>query len=990
MKKITALFLSLLMLFSISSNAFALTDTKVFTDPVQNTYRGTSEASNLISNLNFSDIPAGYWARDAIVKAGAFNMVKGYENQFNPNGTVTNQEAVGFAIRIMGLEDEAQTEAINVQNSAPESNSVRPVWSIGYLSLALQNGLITQAQYNDAINPDQEQVDPDTGFRRNAPVTREQIATWIVQAINYLAPDTLTQTGTQQAMYTYSDWENVSVNHAQNMEICVANGIIKGTDGKLNPKGSLSRAEMAQILANLDTIYFNAAGIERKTGTVGGIRDNQLNETAQASMWRNIYIRNNQGLIDILQYSTEKSSSPQAGTYDAVTVKGNRVTGLGALSEGDEIEYYVRTADRTIMYAKVTSGVEVKDVTGVLQQVDYENGQIHITDNTSKRFIYSMVNGLYGNDGVDNFIITGTADTKKYLKKYNSEVPYGSMVKLTLANNVVNQIEYVGQPTVIDEIRGIVVENNTGLGYITIVDNNGNEVTKNYYETNLTVEKQQYYDASDEIGYYDQVFPNFKYDPRDTTIDQIEPGDIVFIRPSSTDPDTIESISASTNYIMKYGKVTQKTTNNGLSQMLITYEDKQTTWFDVADSIFVSKDGKPINFADIQNGDWVKVLVNQAIISPGYVIESIKEISVEGIGHDISTIVKGKLGAINPMQNQISIQDAYTLNESGWTNYQQIKQLSIANNDIDYYYEGKQISLDYAMQFLKRADGNVYVALENNYAGEKVAMVSFRNSRDDVLNSDTVVSSDGLGSFSTLSSNGSISTDAGTIVRRNGRLTTGNNIMIPDYATVVLNGNNKAAVVDIFDTPGYQGVMIARGRILSVDEGQSFKVKSMSQLSGYKWVYTPVEREFSIDHTTQFITADGPVSMDTFIDYTENSVTDQVYNIVTDGTKAIQIISAPYSKEAVRGTVYNVGEGTVGLKDATYYLSDNGSWKTASEKDNAINVTAGTNCIVVRNNQVSTINQLQPGDKVRVMVDTIPNPVSGSMTVNGYVILVES
>ncbi len=41
------------------------------------------------------------------------------------------------------------------------------------------------------------------------------------------------------------------------------------------------------------------------------------------------------------------------------------------------------------------------------------------------------------------------------------------------------------------------------------------------------------------------MFPNFKYDPRDTTIDQIEAGDIVFIRPKEDNPSQIEKISAS-------------------------------------------------------------------------------------------------------------------------------------------------------------------------------------------------------------------------------------------------------------------------------------------------------------------------------------------------------------------------------------------------------------------------------------------------------------
>lgn len=1011
MKKVISAILSAVMLTVATVNAFAQTDTKIFTDTIENTYTGRAEAKSMISNLKFTDVASNYWAKEAITKAGALDMVKGYDRKFNPTASISNQEAIAFCLRVMGLESEAQAEGVRLQNTT-DTTGILPIWSLGYLSLANQNGLITNAQYRDAINTNQDAIDPETGFFKNNPATREQVADWLVQALDYVYAQSgnSTQGGTdgassafnrdlsQQKIYTFKDWKNIDAKFADSVELVAINNIMLGDkNGNFNPKAKVTRAEMAQILANMDDIYNDSMGLVKKHGTVGGIRKSQLSETGGTQSWDNIYIRNENGKVDILQYQLNSTDSVQAGDKDAVVYNNGTVLGLKSLKTGDKIEYLVNPTTNEIYFVKYEGGINVREVDGTLEDFDYENGQIHLVDSEGKRLIYSVADGLYGNDGTTDstkYVYLAPQLTENndqpYKKVFDSNLPYGSKFKVQLKNEIVTMMSYEGEPTVVNELRGIVVENNVGLGYLTFIDNNGNEVTKNYYAEDLVVEKQQYYDSQDEIGYIDQIFPNFQYDPRDTTIDQIEAGDIVFVQTYKNDASTIEKISASTNYTMKYGKLRQFTTDGDISQMLIEYEDGQTAWFDVANSVFVSKEGKPLAMVNMQAGDWVKILVNQAIISPGYVMESVKEINVEGSGHEISNVIKGQLGAINQIQKELSVQNSYSLSKNGWGDYKEIRNLSIDNNDITYYYEGQQISLDYAMQYLKRADGDVYIALENNYAGERVSMVSFRNGRGNVIDADTVINADGIGSFATVSSNGVISTDNGTIVIRHGRLVSGHDIMIPDYALVELNGGAKAAVVDITDQPDVSAVAIARGRILSVDEGNSFKVKSMSLLGDMDWIYTPVEREFVIDNSTVFINAEGVVSRDTFIDYTENSVVNKAYYVLYDGTRATHVIDAPFAQDGVRGEVYSVADGSVGLKDTNYYVERTGGWKAVSNKDNSINITTATNTIVIKNNKVVGVKDIEVGDKVKVHTAELPDKITGSMTVAGYIILVEN
>lgn len=997
LKKLISFVLSLILIPFGGVFTFALTDTKVFTDPVENTYTGRTEGWDIIDNLNFSDVGVSHWAREAVVRAGAYDMVKGYSGKFNPNSTVSNQEAIAFVLRVMGMENAAQTRAAELKATTPQFSSVLPTWANGYLSLASENGLISDQEYLDTLVVDQTTLAP-TAFFKNAPATRERVADWLVKGLNVISPGVLAVDNTsQQSMYKYSDWDKVDVSYAQSLELLCANGVLAGSDGKINPKGAITRAEMAQVLSNLDLIYFKSAGMEKKTGTVGGIQDAQLSQTNIANLWRNIYIRNMDGKIDVLQFQVRESDSPQDKVADTVVYNNGAISSLTSLLEGDQIEYVVKTDQntgaKTVVFVKKTGGLTRKDVQGKLMEIDYTNGQIHILDTLGKRFSYPIVNGLYGNADGENYIVMGE---KRYLDK---NLPYGSTVKLSLVNNTVDDIQYIGEMNLLNEIRGIVVENNQAYGYLTVIDNNGKEVTKNYYQDQIEVEKQEYYDLDDETGYLDQIFQTGAYDPRDSSISNIEPGDIVFIRTFADDSETIESISASPNYIMKYGKVSSYVNDGtGVNQLMLQYENGQTSWFDVADSVFASKAGKPIEQNEIQAGDWVKVLVNQAIISPGYVMESIKEITVEGTGHEINTIIKGQLGAINNIQNKISVQDSYTLTKKGWADYKEVRDVSIANNDITYYYEGKQINLDYAMRFLKHADNDVYIALENNYSGEKVSMVSFRTSRDDVLDADTIINSDGSGNFNISSRDGNISTDSGTIVRRYGRLVSGSDIMIPDFATVVLNGDNKAAVVDIYDQPDVSGVLIGRGRILSVDEGKNFTLKSTGILTGTKWVYSPVERTFQIDHNTMYIDENGISSMENFIEYTTNSAVSKVYNIVSDGTKATHVVNSPYAKDAVRGEVVSAGTTTdanggagtsIVIKNSTYLKNKAYNWDDVSYTDSSVNVTVPQNAIIVKNNKVVGISEIEKGDKIRVMTDSLPDSVQGGMTISGYIVLVE-
>jgi len=993
-KSLSALFLTAALLltsvFTPPPPASAATDEFIFGDPVANIYIGRAEARLMIRNLNFSDVPGDFWAKDAVTRGGALDIIKGYADMFFPGAAVTNEEALAFVIRALGMERAAQERGVSLIGTLPAGSPLRDVWSVGYLGYAQDMGLITPAEYAGATAPNPAAPATAAVFSRRAPATRERVADWIYGALVVADPAAF-PARTQQGLYAAGDWESVAPERAFSVDAVIQSGIMPlGPDGNFRPKDTINRAEMAQTLKNMDNIYYAAAGILKKTGTVGGIKDSQTTATGSAALSRDIYVRAADGTADVLRYGLVADTSPQSGETDAVVLRDGVVTGLASLSAGDGIEYLVRAADGVVLYVQVTSPVPEgalaapAAVRGRLEAVDLQNGTITVSSR-GKDYTFPMASGLYGFDNGAGFVRFGNQ------KLGESALPLGSGVELRLINNVTDAVTYTGEPVAAQEIRGVVVENNAAQGYLTVVDPNGRLVSKRRYEGGLKVQKKEYYDMSGEAAYIGQVFPDYRYSPFETDIESVEPGDIVFLRSAPDDPEAVASVSAAASCTTRYGKILEFRPLGGLSSMLMEFENGQTAWYDVADGTYIGKNGARISAEDIQTGDWARLLINQAPAGPGRVIESVREMAVEDGGHYISSIVKGEFSGVNPIQNRLAVKNAETLTKAGWGGFARVKTFDISGKNTEYYDGGRRVSRDEALAGFTRA-GDVYIALENGYAGEKVKKVTFRGGRDELLNPDTVLRSDGNGRFAMLSVSGAINADDGAIVVRNGRLIDGRGIAASDYATVALNGSNSAAVVQIAPAPGVSGVYLARGRVLGVNDGRSFKVQSMASLMGTVWRFTPVQREFAIDGDTVFLDSGGAAPPENFTGLGDASAAGKVYTVVADGARAARVVDAPFAGRTLRGVVYRVSDGKFGLKNVTFLDEATGKWLPVTSVNAAggtVEVTVPANSVVVRNNAVVGAGLIEVGEQVRVMTDAPPVNGQAGMEAVGWIVLGE-
>jgi len=995
MKKILHRTVSLIItfVFIFSTAAYASVDRFIRNDPILNTYTGRPNVIPLIQGLTFSDLPPDLAQRDAIVRGGALGVFMPEGGRFNPAAPVTRGQAIMYALRAAGLSEEARDRTIDIVPTLPENSPLDIVWMFAYMNFAEEIGMLTAEEYNEAVTgltAPENNVTAVTPFHL-MPATREEFAFWLANAMHHAHEDIfdgpLNQPG--QSVFPYNDWAAITPFRARAVEALIRHNVMLGqTPVMYNPRGVINHMQAAQAIRNLDTLHFTVLGLQRVTGTVADIEQEQFIDTLTGQSWHRVFVRRADGRVDVLQSTARVSPSPQHGPLDTVVLRNGAVSGLTGLQVGDQIEYIAHQASSTVWYARVMGELAVQSFVGRLQNIDFTEGTMTFTDPNGRLFSFRMIYGLYGmgTDGVPFIRFTDRmrpADT----------LPLGSFYTVTLVNNLITDIEFIGEPILYNEIRGIVTENNPNMGFLTIIDEQRRERTFNYIPGTLRVQRRDFYDMREPGG-------NIQQQTQDISV--IIPGDIVSLRTADNEPHRITDISAAAQTATRYGRIREIRPQGGFYDMLMEFNNGQTAWFTLAGNILVLENGIPVSPDRVRAGDWARIIVNQAMLGPGVMMESVREVALDGGGHHISNIVMGQLSRFNAAQNQLHINHARELTPAGWSNHRPLAQYNIGGANVSYFFDGRKVDLSFLNRYLQRGSATIYLALENNFAGERVTMVSVRSGRDELLRPETVISASD-GNLHLLGIPGAIGTDEGTIVVRDGRLVDPSNISASDWARVSLNGHNLAAVVDITQAPSTDGVQIVRGRVARVWPHQSFRVETMSTFDGLRWHYTPIPREFTIDHDTIFLMEDGIGSINDFIGFTEDSVVGQVFNVIVEGGRAAWVIEMPFTEPipsmpnapghlAVRGTIYEITDGSLGLRDVTVFNPRNGMWTPISLVDASGGVTIQTNSIIIDRDRVVGANTLRVGQQIRVLTDTPLNTVTigSGLEADGYIILVES
>lgn len=157
---------------------------------------------------SFTDVPAGSWYEEAVNYVHEKGLMNGTSsNAFSPNANTTR----GMIVTIL-----ARVEGVNT-NGAP--------WYAAGQKWAMDNGI-------------------SDGTNMPGVITREQLATILYRYAKQKGYDV----SKSAALTAFSDADKVSGYAAEAMQWAVAEGLLQGSNGKLNPQGSATRAQVATIL----------------------------------------------------------------------------------------------------------------------------------------------------------------------------------------------------------------------------------------------------------------------------------------------------------------------------------------------------------------------------------------------------------------------------------------------------------------------------------------------------------------------------------------------------------------------------------------------------------------------------------------------------------------------------------------------------------------------------------------------------------------------
>ncbi len=164
----------------------------------------------------YTDI-AGHWATNQIEAWSNYGVISGYDGKFSPDRSITRGEFAVVLNRLMAYQKTGE----NTFSDLPDkfyTDSVLKLYKAGVMQ-----------GYDGKISPE-------------ASLTREEAAVMICRTLGILQEESMERSFADENMV--SVWAKPYVNALVNAKL------LNGADGKLNPKNTITRAEVVTILDN--------------------------------------------------------------------------------------------------------------------------------------------------------------------------------------------------------------------------------------------------------------------------------------------------------------------------------------------------------------------------------------------------------------------------------------------------------------------------------------------------------------------------------------------------------------------------------------------------------------------------------------------------------------------------------------------------------------------------------------------------------------------
>jgi S-layer homology domain. len=309
MRRLGVFLLAAILFFSPIKSALAASTTGAV-------YYGFEGYKLLLNSVKFNDkIPA--WSYRDAVRVTALSLLKGVgDGKFHPEEKISREEAIAIALRLAGKEADAQ-KMLDQKTAEYYTNMIdSSEWAVGYLFTAANEGYIIPGDiYTEEWK---------------SKASREEFAAYIGRALGYTPAYGMDQ----QLAYSFDDSSLFNRDYIPFIEPVLKDGIMVGNSrGTFNPKGIITRGQVAVILGRILDKYPEKFGITKMKATVTGIVHNSTDYIMRADDGssftistddrRGIVVLNNSSVTDGLKISQNVDIYMKGNTPYLIEVLGN-------------------------------------------------------------------------------------------------------------------------------------------------------------------------------------------------------------------------------------------------------------------------------------------------------------------------------------------------------------------------------------------------------------------------------------------------------------------------------------------------------------------------------------------------------------------------------------------------------------------------------------------------------------------------------------------
>ena len=315
---------------------------------------------------DYSDMPTG-WSNAAMTYAVNNGYIQGSNGKLNPQGLATRAQVASIFARVLKLENKADLSSYTDVNASQ--------WYYDDLAKAVDTGLFKGS---------------DNKLRPNDNITREEVMAIIARAYDL--------TGENANLSAFTDGSDVSSWAVNAVSALVENGIVNGSNGKLNPKNNITREEFVQLLYNCQNKF---GADEESTEITTDAENTTVDTTEESSTETTTFVGKNSlkaaGGGSSSSSSKKSNTKTTEATTETTTEETTETTTAVALESQNKVtvdgaDYYVATLEKPMSnYTFTFNGTAVTPTA-----VNAEKTIVKYSDNALSGYKFARKTLTYG------------------------------------------------------------------------------------------------------------------------------------------------------------------------------------------------------------------------------------------------------------------------------------------------------------------------------------------------------------------------------------------------------------------------------------------------------------------------------------------------------------------------------------------------------------------------------------------------------------------